>query len=353
MSNEQNTSTPQHNIEVRINDKSQGHVVQLSDLAVHKGSDILGTVHRGGFPVLDAVKDTDLVRIGNIEMPVRAALQHGYLVKNEKGEITSNDGSYTPSNMRDSVESGGTFADDALGYAASQLGSDDETAKQTLSEMLDFVEKTAPADVKERLNRQLKTPKWREALDEIHREFSRDATQRADTVTHSADTKAFLGDAYRVLSESGQDANLVLSQVLDGNASPEMLGKLASKMGFESVQQLEGAIVEQSQEIDALLEERLCAPAGISLAAVSEWAEQNVPSSRYKAAINELLTHGSLRGFRAIRDAYVKATGGRGGDVKLPQGAEIRRRPDGTETVQLKGLPEMRVETARRLGYLS
>jgi hypothetical protein len=155
-----------------------------------------------------------------------------------------------------------------------------------------------------------------------------------------------------VLSESGQDPNLVLSQVLDGNASPEMLGKLASKMGFESSQQLEDAIVEQSQEIDALLEEHLCTPAGVSLASISEWAEQNVPSSRYKAAINELLTHGSLRGFRAIRDAYVKANPS-GASKPLPQGAEIKRRPDGTETVQLKGLPEMRVETARRLGYLS
>jgi hypothetical protein len=349
MSNEQNT--PQQQISVVINDKSHGHVVQLSDLAVHKGSDILGTVHRGGFPVLDAVKDTDLVKIGNVEVPVRQALQLGYLVRDERGQLVSNDGSFTPATMRDSGEQGGTFADDALGYAASQLNCSDDEARETLNTMLDFVEKTAPADVKERLNRQLKTPRWREALDEIHREFSRDATQKADTVTHSADTKAFLGDAHRVLSESGQDPNLVLSQVLDGNASPEMLSKLASKMGFESVQQLEGAIVEQSQEIDALLEERLCAPAGISLAAVSEWAEQNVPSSRYKAAVNELLTHGSLRGFRAIRDAYVKANPS-GASKPLPQGVKVTTLPDGREVVDLPNMPRMTLATAKRMGLV-
>jgi hypothetical protein len=351
MEGSSNTSNPQQQINVVINDKSHSNVVQLSDLAVHKGSDVLSTVHRGGFPVLDSVRETDIVKVGNVEMPVRQALQHGYLVRNERNEIVSNDGSWTPSNMRESGEQGGAFADDALGYAASQLGSDEETAKQTLNEMLEFVEKTAPADVQERLNRQLKTPQWRAALDEIHREWSADKQHKADIVTHSADTKKFLGDAYRVLSEAGQDANVALTQVLDGTASPEMLTKLADRMGFQNVEDLHGAIEEQSAEVDALLEERLCAPAGISLADVAAWAEQNVASSRYKAAVNELLTHGSLRGFRAIRDAYVKANPN-GANKPLPQGAKVTNLPDGREVIDIPSYPRAMLATAKRMGLV-
>jgi hypothetical protein len=349
-----NTSnTPQQQINVVVNDKSRSNTVQLSDLAVHKGSDILGTVHRGGFPVLDAVKETDLVRVGQIEMPVRAALKAGYLVRNERNEIVSNDGSYTPATMRDTAEQGGTFADDALGYAASQLGSDDETAKHTLSEMLDFVT-TAPAEIQERLNRQLKTPQWRAALDEIHLEWSAHQRNGQMQVELSADGKGFMRDAYTTLQAGGRDPTQTLFAMIDGTMDETTTAKVAESLGFKSAGDFSGAVAEQIAEYDSLLDAKLCQPAGVKLEDVISWSEAgNVSPQEHRAALLLMVQQNRLDGFAKILAKFQKANGGRSGDVKLPQGGEIKRRPDGTETVRLPGLPEMRVETAKRLGYLS
>jgi hypothetical protein len=59
-----------------------------------------------------------------------------------------------------------------------------------------------------------------------------------------------------------------------------------------------------------------------------------------------------LDGFQRILAKYQQATGGRSGDVNLPQGVEIKRTADGRETVTLPGLPTMTLATAKRMGYL-
>jgi hypothetical protein len=360
MSNEQ-SNTPQNpnaqhpnSGKVHVQDNKTGVSVQLGDLSPHKSGTVLSTLNRNGLPVLtDEVRDDDRVTVHGIEMRVAAALRAGLLVRDPQGRVIENGPSHIPEYMKDSNESGGTFADSAIGYVQEQLGSgtDEETARDTLNTMLEFA-KTAPADVQERLNRTLKTPQWRDAISEIAREYFGDQRNTQMTVELSAEGKSFMADAFNALQAGGRNPTGALFALLDGQLDGDTTEKLAASLGYKSTEDFTAAFEEQGQEYNALLDEKLAKPAGVKFDEIVEWAEAgNISSQEYKSAILLMVQQNRLDGFAKILAKYQKANPS-GASKPLPQGVKVTTLPDGREVVDLPNMPRMTLATAKRMGLV-
>jgi hypothetical protein len=345
-----------NNDKVRVQDNRTGVSVQLSEFATHK-SGLLGTAERNGFVVTDAIRETDTVKInGKIGVSVATALREGYLTRDASGRIVENSADYVPQHFKEGAEgSGFEMGDRARAYAAEQLQVPESEAGAALGQMISWAQRTAPPEVLAKLERQLRTEDgWKSALDTIASEFFADQRNTQMQVGLSTEGTKFMADAFNALQAGGRDGTQTLFAVMDGTLDANTAAKVAESLGYKSADEFSGAVAEQIAEYDSILDERLAKPAGVDMASVISWAEAgNVSSQEHRAALLLMVQQGRLDGFAKILAKYQKANGGRSGDVKLPQGAEIKRKADGRETVQIPGLPEMTTATAKRLGYIS